>query len=153
MLQSFQEMSLLFRVMVSAFQPISYSSHGPVDQDPEPRIPAPSPTPSPSIAPTSLPPKKKKKHTAFLKAEAGTSGMREAKQKGNLLAAMQDGGDGWGDTRVLSSLGSGTFQRPSNHLSDSRQTSSSLTLSDRCVCVKLFAHSLQRFSGKFTSCS
>lgn len=61
MLQSFQEMSLLFRVMVSAFQPISYSSHGPVDQDPEPRIPAPSPTPSPSIAPTSLPPKKKKK--------------------------------------------------------------------------------------------
>lgn len=69
--------------------------------------------------------------------------MREAKRKGDLLAVKQDGGDGWGDTSVLSSLGGGTFQRPSNHFSDSRQISSSLTLSDRCVCVKLFAHTLQ----------
>ena len=57
------------------------------------------------------------------------------------------------DARVLSSLGRWDLPEAIYHLSDLRQDSSSLTLNDRCVCVKLFAHPFQRFSRMFTSCS
>lgn len=60
---------------------------------------------------------------------------------------------GRGDARVLSSLGRWDLPEAIYRLSGSRQDSSSLTLKDRRVCVKLFAHPFQRFSRKFTSCS
>jgi hypothetical protein len=68
---SFQGLSLLFWVMISAFQSISHSSHGPLDWNPEPRIPAPSPNSTP----------KSPKLMELQKSEAGTAEIRGANQE------------------------------------------------------------------------